>query len=82
MNNTVIRKDQNCRICKSKNIIIVFDLMPTPPGDLFLSKNKLELSSENFPLKLSLCNQCGYLHLPYVLNPDVSYTNYMKQRLQ
>jgi len=77
MNNTVIRKDQNCRICKSKNIIIVFDLMPTPPGDLFLSKNKLELSSENFPLKLSLCNQCGYLHLPYVLDPDVSYTNYI-----
>ena len=76
-NNTAIRLDKNCRLCNSQRIKEVFKLKPTPPGDLFLPKDIMKLSAEKYPLILALCENCGYLHLPYVLNPDVSYTNYI-----
>ena len=76
-NNTAIRLDKNCRLCSSERIKEVFKLKPTPPGDMFLPEDILKLSSEKYPLILALCEDCGYLHLPYVLNPDVSYTNYI-----
>jgi SAM-dependent methyltransferase len=71
------RKVKNCRICNSHHIKEVFTLKPTPPGDLFLPKNKLDLSSEKYPLILAICIDCGYLHLPYVLDQDISYGNYV-----
>ncbi len=77
MNNKKIRIDQNCRICDSNKIINVFELKPTPSGDRFVSKSKINQNSEKFPLILSICNECSYLHLPYVLNPKVSYTDYV-----
>jgi len=46
MNNKVLRHDINCRLCGSKNIKDILELKPTPPGDLFLPKSKIELSSE------------------------------------
>lgn len=77
MDNEKIRMDQNCRICGSNQIINVFELKPTPSGDRFVSKSQLNQNSEKFPLLLAICNECGYLHLPYVLNPEVSYTDYV-----
>ena len=76
-NNNIIREDNNCRMCKSNNIAVVIELMPTPPGDLFLPKDKLEFSSNKYPLNIALCNNCGYLYLPSVLSPKISYTNYV-----
>jgi len=76
MNNEAI-KLESCRICHSESIREVFELKPTPPGDLFLPKEKLDLSSEKYPLTLAICLNCGYLHLPYVLDPDISYGNYV-----
>ena len=66
-----------CRICNSENIKEVFKLKSTPPGDFFLPKEKLEESVEKYPLILALCEQCGYLHLPYILDPKISYQNYL-----
>lgn len=77
MDNEKIRMDQNCRICNSSKIINVFELKPTPPGDSFVPKSQLNQACEKFPLILAICNECGYLHLPYVLNPEASYTDYV-----
>lgn len=77
MENEAIQLDRNCRICNSEIIKEVFELKPTPPGDLFLPKNKLDLCNEKYPLILAICRDCGYLHLPYVLDPDISYGNYV-----
>jgi|TARA_B100000315_G_scaffold96543_2_gene88694 hypothetical protein len=76
-NSTAIRLDKHCRLCSSGRIKEVFKLKPTPPGDLFLPKEMLKLSGEKYPLILALCKDCGYLHLPYVLDPNVSYSNYV-----
>ena len=72
-----VRFGDTCRICGAKNIEVVFRLEPTPPGDMFLPKSLLELSSVCYPLDVALCNSCGYVFLPYVLDPESSYTNYI-----
>jgi len=64
-------------ICNTKNIINVFELKKTPPADMFLPKDKLNLSAKKYPLTLALCKKCGYLHLPYMLDPALSYSNYV-----
>ena len=71
-----IRHDTTCRLCGSKKISTVLHLTPTPPEDQFVSKEKLHVSQDVYPLDLALCEACGYLHLPYVLSPEMSYTDY------
>ena len=77
MNNKVLRHDLKCRVCGSSKINEILKLKPTPPEDLFLPKSQLSLSSEKYPLTLALCEDCGYTHLPYILSPDISYSNYV-----
>ena len=77
MRNVAKKIDRSCRICCSKSIEEVFELKPTPPGDLFLPKEKLYMSSDKYPLTLAICRDCGYLHLPFVLDPEISYGNYV-----
>jgi len=72
-----IRHDTSCRLCGSSRIAIVFQLNPTPPGDRFVSKENLRVSQDVYPLDLALCQRCGYVHLPYILNPEISYPDYI-----
>lgn len=77
MDTAKVRLYKNCRICNSTRINNVFELKPTPPGDRFVPKSKLAQTSEKIPLILAICDECGFLHLPYVLNPEASYTDYV-----
>ena len=77
MYKTIIRKDEKCRLCNSNKINEVFTLKSTPPEDLFLPKNKIEHTAKKYPLVLAICEDCGYLYLPYIINPKVSYTDYV-----
>ena len=72
-----IRNDTSCRLCGSNKISTVFPLTPTPPGDLFVSEEQLDVPQEVYPLDLALCEACGYVHLPYVLSPEISYPHYI-----
>ena len=72
-----IRHDTACRICGSRNIKTVFQLNPTPPEDMFVPKEKLNVIQDAYPLVLALCENCGYLHLPFILNPEISYSHYL-----
>jgi len=72
-----IRHDTACRLCGSHQISTVFHLTPTPPEDRFVSKEQLHVPQDVYPLDLALCEACGYVHLPYVLSPEISYPNYI-----
>lgn len=72
-----IRHDATCRLCGSSEITTVFQLNPTPPEDEFVSKENLHIPQDMYPLDLALCEHCGYLHLPYILNPEISYADYI-----
>ena len=77
MKNIAKKLDKNCRVCYSKHIEEVFELEPSPPGDLFLPKTQQHMSIDKYPLTLAICSDFGYLHLPYVLDPEISYGNYV-----
>jgi hypothetical protein len=72
-----IRHDRSCRLCGSDQIVTVFHLVPTPPEDRFVSKEQTQDPQDVYPLDLALCEVCGYVHLPYVLNPEISYPDYI-----
>ena len=72
-----IRLDKSCRICGSQKTKDVWELKPTPPGDRFVPESQLDSSKEKHPLILALCEACGYLHLPHVLDPKLIYSDYL-----
>jgi SAM-dependent methyltransferase len=72
-----IRHDKSCRLCGSHHTATVFHLTPTPPEDQFVSKEQLHVPQDVYPLDLALCEACGYVHLPYVLSPEISYPDYI-----
>jgi len=72
-----IRHDTACRLCRSHQISTVFHLTPTPPEDRFVSKDQVLVPQDVYPLDLALCEACGYVHLPYVLRPEISYPDYI-----
>ena len=73
--NKVLSQDTHCRLCNSIDLSNVIEFTPTPLEDQFITdKNLLQ---ECYPLTLAICNNCGYVHLPHLVNPEVSYTNYI-----
>lgn len=71
-----MKKDLSCRICASTEIEIVFPLIPTPPEDQFVAEKYIGIEQKVYPLDLALCKSCGYLHLPDLLSPELSYQDY------
>jgi hypothetical protein len=72
-----IRHDTTCRLCGSNKILTVFHLTPTPPEDQFVSTEQLHVPQDVYPLDLALCGACGYVFLCYILNPEISYSDYI-----
>ena len=77
MTNKFIRKDALCRICKSSDIKIILKLNDTPLEDQFVDESNKQLEQKAFPLELAICKNCGYVHLPYIINPEESYVDYL-----
>mgnify|MGYP000097258924 CR=1 FL=1 len=77
MNNKLIRKDVLCRVCSSNNIETVVKLNDTPLEDQFVDKANKHNEQRAFPLELAICKDCGYMHLPHIVSPEVSYVDYL-----
>ena len=71
-----IRHDTVCRLCGSSRVLAVMSLAPTPAEDQFVTSDERSLTQKCYPLDLALCQQCEYVYLPYILNPEISYPNY------
>ena len=76
MDTSVFRKF-TCRLCESEKLEVVLPLEATPSGDAYISKEKIGLNQETFPLDLVLCKDCGNVQLYDVVNPDLLYGNYI-----
>lgn len=72
--NQLLRHDRHCRLCGSSRITTVLKLRDTPLEDRFVREKG---SQPTFPLEVALCEDCGYLHLPYIVSPEASYSDYM-----
>lgn len=76
MSGKVLRHDTQCRVCGSGRIETVFRLSATPLEDQFVRRECMDLIQPVYPLELAICLDCGYVHLPYVVNPEASYVDY------
>jgi SAM-dependent methyltransferase len=68
---------RECRICKSDGLRLVLPLVATPSGDKYLAKSQLGPTQEVVPLDLYQCPACGLVQLPFVINPDALYGDYI-----
>jgi len=73
----VLRHDKHCRVCGSSSIETVLRLKDTPLEDQFVRQEYKDVAQPLYPLKLAICQDCGYVHLPYVMNPEASYVDYV-----
>ena len=73
---------KKCQLCQSPEIRTVIDLGEHPLADTFLSEDMLQSEEPRYPLKVFLCQSCGYAGLEYVVpaerryqETDYSYTS-------
>jgi len=74
---SVISRRSTCRLCDSKNLELVFQLSPSPIGDAFVSREKLNEKQETYPIDLFLCRECGLAQLLDVIDPEILYGDYI-----
>jgi hypothetical protein len=77
MSEQVLRQDKHCRLCGSFRIATILHLNDTPLEDQFVSQEKKAIVQPVYPLDLAICEDCGYVHLPHIVNPEASYTDYV-----
>ena len=65
---------QNCRLCDSKNIGIVLPLEKSPLCDAYLNQPKKQ---KFYDLNLCLCNECGFVQIDAVIEPETIYRDYI-----
>ena len=66
---------KTCRVCESENIETVVKLTSTPPGNNFVTRDKINIQEEEFPLELRFCNDCFHVQLGHVVDPEFLFQN-------
>lgn len=70
-------KREDCRLCNSKDLELVFSLESTPPANEFLKKEELNEEQEKYPLDIYFCSKCFHVQLLDVVNPEILFRNYV-----
>ncbi len=66
-------RKNRCRLCNSKKLENVIELSPTPPGNNFLSIEKLSEPENFYPLIVRFCKNCSHVQLADVVNPEILF---------
>jgi len=72
----VVHRD-TCRMCDSRDLAVVLKLVPTPPGDHYVTAEALDRPQPAYPMTLVMCERCGLAQLPDVVNPEILYRDYI-----
>ena len=72
-----INRRTTCRMCGSSNLILVYQLAPTPIGDAYVTADQLNIFQEKYPIEMFLCRDCGLVQLLDVISPEVLYSDYI-----
>lgn len=70
---------KTCRLCDSPRVVPAVKFEATPPGDIFITKEEIDLLQERYPIDIFLCEDCGGIQLLDVVNPKILYGNYLYQ---
>ncbi len=66
-------KRNDCRLCRSTDLVRVMDLAPTPPGNQFLTVAESAQEEETFDLYVMHCQNCTHLQLGVVVDPEILF---------
>ena len=66
----------SCRLCGSARLRSILDLGATPPCELFLTEDGLDLPEPTYPLNLRLCEDCLLLQIPALILPEETFVDY------
>lgn len=67
-------KLKKCRICKNKDLKLIFSLGKQPPANnLLKSPNE---KAKSYPLELVQCSHCGLIQLSYIVDKKKLFDNY------
>ena len=73
----IIYRRTDCRGCGSKNLELFFNLKPSPIGDAYVLKDKLNIFQPSYPIDLYMCQNCGLAQLLDVIDSDILYGDYI-----
>jgi len=73
----LIKRIDNCRVCKTNNFTKVLTFGPTPLANAFLTKEKVDSEEYFYPLDVYFCNKCKFLTLGHVVSPEVLFRDYV-----
>lgn len=71
----MVKRRLDCRVCKSKNLLKIWDFGMTPLANSYVDDvDKEELF---FPLQVNQCSKCGNVQLVHVVDPELMFKNYL-----
>ena len=73
----LIKKNTSCRVCGGKNLSKVISLGEMPPANAFLKKENLSRPENTFPLEVYFCNDCSFVQLIDIVNPEILFRDYV-----
>jgi len=72
----VVHRD-TCRLCGSRALETILKLEPTPPGDHYVTAERVNVPQPTFAMTLVMCADCGLAQLPDVVDPEILYRDYI-----
>jgi hypothetical protein len=66
----------SCRLCGSSALVSVVDLGATPPCELFLRADQLDIPEMTYPLHLRVCTDCWLAQIPPLITPEDTFVEY------
>lgn len=66
-----------CRLCDGRDLDLIVSFTPTPPGDRYVTAEKLGEPRPCYPLDLLSCRSCGAVQLADTVNPELIYPEYL-----
>ena len=71
------KKNNLCRVCRSKGLKKVISLGNMPPANAFLKKEELAKKENSFPLECYYCSNCSFVQLVDVVDPELLFRDYV-----
>lgn len=68
---------QSCRLCESRDLVLVLPIEPSPIADAFIGSDKKDHKQLLFPLDLYQCQGCGHAQNLDIVDPDLLFRDYI-----
>lgn len=73
----MIKRKTTCRVCKKRELKLLWDLGMTPLANSYVDQKDLDKPELFFPLQVNECKECGNVQLAHVVDPKVMFKEYL-----